>query len=92
MALVDELNIELSAKVCARYNVFGLHNPMEVKNNYVHVTTQRILNKFIEINFSVGCCLFQPKLPVLRSFIFVLAMVPSERAVYYIPLLFKFVG
>ena len=39
---------------------------MEVKNNYAHVTTQRILNKFIEINFSVGCmvwlwcCLFQP--------------------------------
>ena len=38
---------------------------MEVKNNHAHVTTQRILNKFIEINFSVGCmvepkcCLFQ---------------------------------
>ena len=28
---------------------------MEVKNNYAHVTTQRTLNKFIEINFSVGC-------------------------------------
>ena len=43
---------------------------MEVKNNYAHVTTQRILNKFIGINFSVGCmvwpwcCLFQPELPV----------------------------
>ena len=22
---------------------------------YAHVTTQRILNKFIELNFSVGC-------------------------------------
>ena len=39
---------------------------MEVKNNHAHVTTQRILNKFMEINFSVGCmvwlwwCLFQP--------------------------------
>ena len=27
---------------------------MEVNNNYAHVTTQRILNKFIEINFPVG--------------------------------------
>ena len=38
---------------------------MEVKNNHAHVTTQRILNKFIEVNFSVGYmvwlwyCLFQ---------------------------------
>ena len=44
---------------------------MEVKNNHAHVTTQRILNKFIEINFSVGCmvwpwcCLFWPELPVM---------------------------
>ena len=45
MALWDEPNIELSAKVCTHYN----------KNNYAHVTTQKILNKFIEINFSVGC-------------------------------------
>ena len=43
---------------------------MEVRNNYAHVTTQRILNKFIEIHFSVGCmvwpwcCLFQDWLPV----------------------------
>ena len=28
---------------------------MEVKNNHAHVTTPRILNKFIEINFYVGC-------------------------------------
>ena len=58
MALWDESNIELSAKVCARYNVFGLLTAsitMEVKNNYAHVLTQRTLNKFIEINFSVGC-------------------------------------
>jgi hypothetical protein len=27
----------------------------EVKNDYARVTTQRILNKFIEVNFSVGC-------------------------------------
>ena len=26
---------------------------MEVKNNYARVTTQQILNKFIELNFSV---------------------------------------
>ena len=37
----------------------------EVKNDHAHVTTQRILNKFIEVNLSVGsmvwpwCCLFQ---------------------------------
>ena len=43
---------------------------MEVKNNHAHLTTQRILNKFIKINFSVGCmvwpwcCLFQDWLPV----------------------------
>ena len=28
---------------------------MEVKDNHAHVTTQTILNKFIEINFSVEC-------------------------------------
>ena len=38
----------------------------EVKNDHAHVTSQRIFNKFIEVNFSVGCtvwpwcCLFQP--------------------------------
>ena len=38
----------------------------EVINDHALVTTQRILNKFIEVNFSVGCmvwpwcCLFQP--------------------------------
>ena len=43
---------------------------MEVKNNHGHVTTQRILNKFIDIIFSVGCrvwpwcCLFHNWLPV----------------------------
>ena len=37
----------------------------EVKNDHVHVTVQRILNKFIDVNFSVECmvwpwyCLFQ---------------------------------
>ena len=28
---------------------------MEVKNNHAYVTTQRILNKFIKMNSSVGC-------------------------------------
>ena len=28
---------------------------LKVKNNYAHVTTQRILNKFIDIKFSAGC-------------------------------------
>ena len=28
---------------------------LEVKHNHAHVTTQRFLNKFIEINFSLGC-------------------------------------
>ena len=28
---------------------------LEVKNNHAHVTTQRILNKFIGIKFSIAC-------------------------------------
>ena len=38
---------------------------VEVKKNYAYATTQRILNKFIELNLPVGfmvwlwCCLFQ---------------------------------
>ena len=27
----------------------------EVKNNHAHVTTQRILNKFTGMKFSIGC-------------------------------------
>ena len=48
----------------------GMNQTLSAKNNHAHVTTQRILNKFIEINFSVGCmvwpwwCLFQHELPV----------------------------
>ena len=33
---------------------------MEVKNNHVHVITQGIGNKFIEVNFFVGCMVSQP--------------------------------
>ena len=36
---------------------------LEVKNSYAHVIMQGIYNKFIEVNFCVGCmvshCLFQ---------------------------------
>ena len=28
---------------------------LEVKHKHAHVTTQRLSNKFIEINFSIGC-------------------------------------
>ena len=33
----------------------------EVKNNYVYVITQDICNKFIEVNFCVGCKGFSAK-------------------------------
>ena len=53
---------KLSAKVCTRYSIFDLYIT-------AHVTTL-ILNRFIQINFSVGCMiwpwcwLFQDRLPV----------------------------
>ena len=45
-------------KVFACYNIFRpltAFITMDVKDNHAHVTTQRILNKFIDINFSLGC-------------------------------------
>ena len=51
----------------------SLHNQwlltMGAKNCYAHITIQRILNKYIKINFSrfmfwLCCCLFQDGLPV----------------------------
>ena len=33
---------------------------LEVKNNHIHVITQDICNKFIEINFCGGCMVSQP--------------------------------
>ena len=51
----------------------SLHNQwlltMGVKNYYAHITIQRILNKYIKINFSrfmfwLCCCLFQDGLPL----------------------------
>ena len=32
----------------------------EAKNNYAHVITQDICNKFIEVNFYVGCTVSSP--------------------------------
>ena len=32
----------------------------EVKNNYAYVITQDICNKFIEVNFCVGCMVSRP--------------------------------
>ena len=32
----------------------------EVKNDHAHVITQGICNKFIEVNFCVGCMVSQP--------------------------------
>ena len=32
----------------------------EVKNNYAYVITQDICNKFIEVNFCVGCMVSEP--------------------------------
>ena len=34
----------------------------EVKNNYAYVITQDICNKFIEVNFCVGCTWFLGKI------------------------------
>mgnify|MGYP001245625775 CR=1 FL=1 len=51
LALWDERN----QSVRLLYGVQPLAACMEVKNNHTHVATQKILYKFIEINFSVGC-------------------------------------
>jgi hypothetical protein len=51
MVLWDEPNVELKAKV---YKVLTASISKEVKNNHAHVTTQRILNKLMEVNFSEG--------------------------------------
>ena len=39
----------------------------EVKNNYAYVITQDICNKFIEVNFCVGCMVSQPNRLLQRS-------------------------
>ena len=37
----------------------------EVKNNYAYVIVQDICNKFIEVNFCVGCMVSEPN-PLLQ--------------------------
>ena len=39
----------------------------EVKNNYAYVITQDICNKFIEVNFCVGCMVSRPNPLLQRS-------------------------
>jgi hypothetical protein len=39
----------------------------EVKNDYAYVITQDICNKFIEVNFCVGCIVSQPNRLLQRS-------------------------
>ena len=39
----------------------------EVKNNYAYVITQDICNKFIEVNFCVGCMVSEPNRLLQRS-------------------------
>ena len=40
---------------------------LEVKNNYAYVITQDICNKFIEVNFCVGCMVSEPNRLLQRS-------------------------
>jgi hypothetical protein len=40
---------------------------MEVKNKYAYVIKQGICNKFIEVNFFVGCMVSQPNRLLQRS-------------------------
>jgi hypothetical protein len=39
----------------------------EVKNNYAYVITLDICNKFIEVNFCVGCMVSEPNHLLQRS-------------------------
>ena len=72
MALGDEVVLKCqSVRRGIVFLVLTASITSEVKNDHDHVTTQRFLNKFIEVNFFVGCmdwpwcCLFQPQLPCL---------------------------
>ena len=40
--------------------VRGQKHPSEAKNKYAYVITQDICNKFIEVNFFVGCMVSRP--------------------------------
>ena len=61
MPLWDEPNVELKCQsVRLLYGVWPLTASMEVKNKYAYVITQDICNKFIEVNFFVGCMVSEP--------------------------------
>ena len=45
---------QMFSKSAKFYKILTACITMEVKNNHALVTTQRILNKLIEVNFSVG--------------------------------------
>ena len=56
LALWDGPNIELKCQsVRSLYGVWPLTAFMEVKNKYAYVIRQDMCNKFIEVNFFVGC-------------------------------------
>ena len=48
------MNQTLSQSVRSLYGVWPLTASMEVKNTHANVTTQGILNKFIEVSFLHG--------------------------------------
>ena len=57
------MNQTLSAKVCTEIWCFwplSASTTSEEKNAYAHVITQDICNKFIEVNFCVGCMVWWP--------------------------------
>ena len=51
LALWDKRKVES----CASRNDLFASTTSEVKNDYAHFITQGICNKFIEVNFYVGC-------------------------------------
>ena len=55
LALWDEPNVELKCVLSIMVFASNSFHNHGVKNNHNHVTIQRILNKFIEINFSLEC-------------------------------------
>ena len=58
--LTQCLSIPQSQSVRSLYGVWPLTASMEVKNKYAYVITQDICNKFIEVNFFVGCMVSRP--------------------------------
>ena len=55
------MNVELKCQsVRSLYGVWPLTASMEVKNKYGYVIMHDICNKFIEVNFFVGCMVSRP--------------------------------